>query len=596
LPNEQAKASPAAVNVFVSREISDNEVSIKSAFGYSTDLVVRVIRSGENPRSRVLIAHIDGLVDKDLVARSIIRPIGMKDTATIDMPPSPAYIYDDLRNRLLESSEVKEATRMADVLLHISSGDCAVIVEGVDSALICSVRSWLTRTPENPTTEPAIKGPKEGFTETIRVNTSLLRRRIRDPRLWIEETVVGEVSKTDIAIVYVKGIANEDVLQEVRNRIGRVKVDSLQESGQLEELIEDAPWSLFATVLTTERPDKVAGSLFEGRIAILVDGSPTALVVPATFLQFLMATEDYYQRFTASWFVRLVRAIAFLVALALPSVYVAITTYHQEMLPTPLVLSIAAQREGVPFPAAIEALTMIFFLEVLLEGGVRLPTAVGSAISIVGALILGQAAVEAGLFSAAMVIIVALTAIASFTIPLFSLTNTVRILRILLTIISGFLGLFGVAAALFGLFIHLAAMRSFGVPYFEPLAPVVLLDLKDAITRAPWWAMKQRPELIAHDNVVRIGDDQKPTPPSPHRKQTPPDTDGQQRGSQPKQQKGNAASPDEQQQGQGQGGRQSRGQKPNSPGPEGQQPDPKRKASDPTQGERQPRSRRKSRQ
>ena len=225
----------------------------------------------------------------------------------------------------------------------------------------------------------------------------------------------------------------------MRDRIGRVKVDSLQESGQLEELIEDAPSSVFATVLTTERPDNVAGSLFEGRVAILVDGSPTALVVPATFLQFLMATEDYYQRFTASWFIRLIRTIAFLVALALPSVYVAITTYHQEMLPTPLVLSIAAQREGVPFPAAIEALTMILFLEVLLEGGVRLPTAVGSAISIVGALILGQAAVEAGLFSAAMVI-VALTAIASFTIPIFSLTNTVRILRIILTIISGFLG------------------------------------------------------------------------------------------------------------------------------------------------------------
>ena len=589
------------MNVFVSRDISENETSIKSAFGYSTDLVVRIIRSGENSRFRVLIAHIDGLVDKDLVAKSIIRPIGMKDTATADMPPSPAYIHDDLRNRLLESSEVKEVTRMADLPLHISSGDCAVIVEGVDSALICSVRGWLTRTPENPTTEPAIRGPKEGFTETIRVNTSLLRRRIRDPRLWIEDTVVGEVSKTDIAIVYVKGVANEKVLQEVRDRIGRVKVDSLQESGQLEELIEDAPSSVFATVLTTERPDNVAGSLFEGRVAILVDGSPTALVVPATFLQFLMATEDYYQRFTASWFIRLIRTIAFLVALALPSVYVAITTYHQEMLPTPLVLSIAAQREGVPFPAAIEALTMILFLEVLLEGGVRLPTAVGSAISIVGALILGQAAVEAGLFSAAMVIIVALTAIASFTIPIFSLTNTVRILRIILTIISGFLGLFGVAAALFGLLIHLTAMRSFGIPYFEPLAPVVLPDLKDAITRAPWWAMKQRPELIAHDNVVRIGDDRKPTPPSPSEGTSPRSVEGQQPGSQQKQQKGNAPSPEDRQSTsggkpspQGSEDRQSTsGRKPSPPGSEEQQPDPDQEADPSTPDERRPRTRRK---
>jgi hypothetical protein len=271
------------------------------------------------------------------------------------------------------------------------------------------------------------------------------------------------------------------------------------------------------------------------------------------------------------------------------------------MLPTPLVLSIAAQREGVPFPAAIEALTMILFLEVLLEGGVRLPTAVGSAISIVGALILGQAAVEAGLFSAAMVIIVALTAIASFTIPIFSLTNTVRILRIILTIISGFLGLFGVAAALFGLLIHLTAMRSFGIPYFEPLAPVVLPDLKDAITRAPWWAMKQRPELIAHDNVVRIGDDQKPTPPSPSEGTSPRSVEGQQPGSQQKQQKGNAPSPEDRQSTsggkpspQGSEDRQSTsGRKPSPPGSEEQQPDPDQEADPSTPDERRPRTRRK---
>jgi spore germination protein KA len=321
-----------------------------------------------------------------------------------------------------------------------------------------------------------------------------------------------------------------------------------------------------------------------------------------------MATEDYYQRFTASWFIRLVRAIAFLVALALPSVYVAITTYHQEMLPTPLVLSIAAQREGVPFPAAIEALTMIFFLEVLLEGGVRLPTAVGSAISIVGALILGQAAVEAGLFSAAMVIIVALTAIASFTIPLFSLTNTVRILRILLTMISGFLGLFGVAAALFGLLIHLTAMRSFGIPYFEPLAPVVLPDLKDAITRAPWWAMKQRPELIAHENVVRIGDDQKPTPPSRGKKPTPsnsgenstPPDSGQKPSSRSRDQKAASRTADQEAASPGPG------QEPNPPSPDqkvalssaGQEPAPpsrRRKPNPPGPGGQQRSSRRNSR-
>lgn len=497
----------------MSRNIDENAISLRTAYGDSNDLITRVIRSGENPKIGVLIAHIDGLVDVDLVSESIIRPIAMADTALIQMPPSAAYIHEDLKHRLLLTTEITEVNRMADLLLHISSGDCAVIVEGVDTALICSTRAWASRDPGNPPTEPAIRGPKEGFTETIRTNTSLLRRRIRDPRLWIEEATIGEVSKTSVAVVYIKGIADERVVQEVRKRLERVRIDALQESGQLEELIEDSPLSLFSTILSTERPDKLVGALFEGRVGIIVDGSPTALAVPSTFLQYLMATEDYYQRFPVSSFIRILRIVAFITSLTLPAFYVAISTFHQEMLPTSLVLNIAAQREGVPFPAVVEALIMTFFLEILLEGGVRLPTAVGSAISIVGALILGQASVEAGLFSAAMVIIVALTAISSFTIPLFAMTNTVRILRIGLTVVAGALGLFGLAAALLAILIHLISMRSFGVPYFEPLAPVVLPDLKDSIVRSPWWAMTRRPELVAQGNVVRLGDDQKPSPP-----------------------------------------------------------------------------------
>lgn len=497
----------------MSRDIAVNEVSIAAAYGNSADLVIRRIHSGENPKINVLIAHIEGLVDKDLVAESIIRPISMSDTATVRMPPSARHIHEDLKHRLLTTTEVTEVSKMADLLLYVSSGDCAVIVGGVDSALICSSKSWVSRDPENPVTEPGIRGPKEGFTETVRTNTSLVRRRVRDPRLWIEELTVGEVSKTIVAVAYIKGIANDKIVQEVRNRIERIRIDALQESGQLQELIEDSSLSVFSTVLSTERPDKVVGSLFEGRVCVMVDGSPTVLLVPATFLQFLMATEDYYQRYPVSSFIRFLRMIAFAVSLTLPAIYVAVSTFHHEMLPTSLVLNIAAQREGVPFPAMVEALMMISFLEILLEAGVRLPATVGSAISIVGALILGQAGVEAGLFSAAMVIVIALTAVSSFTIPLFTMINTVRILRIGLTLISGVLGLFGLAAALLAMLIHLISMRSFGVPYLEPLAPVVLPDLKDSIIRSPWWSMIRRPELVAKRDMIRLEDDQRPRPP-----------------------------------------------------------------------------------
>jgi len=508
----QCASSPDAV---LSKRLRENEALIRDAFGNSPDLIVREIRFGVSPGIAVLVVHIDGLVNTALVSEGIIKPIGIISEILESERLPLAQVQDMLKNRLILLSDAKQVSDKAGFLNDIAAGKCGIIVDGSSEAFVCDVRGFEKRGVEEPQSEVVIRGSREGFSETLRVNTSLLRRRIRDPRLWIEEFTVGRVSHTQVAITYIKGIADDKVVQEVRDRITRIDVDSIQESGELEEYIEDEPLSPFPTILRTERPDRVAGALFEGRIAILTDGTPFVLIAPATFLMFLTSPEDYYERFFIASAVRLLRFVSFFIALLLPALYVAVTTFHQEMLPTSLVLAIAAQREGVPFPAVFEALLMEVAFEILREAAVRLPKIYGPAISIVGVLILGEAAVRAGLVSSAMIIVVALTAIASFVTPIFSLSIAVRLLRFPIILLAGTLGLFGVVFGMSGAAIHLSSLRSFGVPFLEPIAPVVLSDLKDALIRLPWWAMDTRPKFTGENDPRRESRGLMPAVPNP---------------------------------------------------------------------------------
>ncbi|NPV80271.1 MAG: spore germination protein [Firmicutes bacterium] len=499
----------------ISSRLRVNQERIKAAFGNSADLVLRKLETGDQGKISVLIVHIDGLCDKLLASKTIIEQI----TDINHEWGSPEQAYVDLRNRILSASGVREVDSLDEFINHVTCGDCGVLVDGITRGLVCDTRAWEHRGVEEPTTESTIRGSKEGFVESLRTNTSLLRRRIKDPRLWIEELKIGRISKTDVAIAYISGLANDRIVQEVRNRLTRIDVDSIQESGHLEEFIEDAPFSPFPTLLRTERPDRVTGALLEGRIALLTDGTPFALIIPATFTMFLTAPEDYYERYFIGSAVRFLRISSFFISLTLPSLYVAVTTFHQEMLPTPLILSIASQREGIPFPAAIEALIMELIFEVLREAGVRLPRLVGPAVSIIGGLVLGEAAMRAGLASPAMVMVVAFTGIASFATPVFSLAIGVRLLRFPLVVLAGAFGLFGVVAGMFALLIHLAALRSFGVPFLEPLAPIVLSDLKDALIRVPWWALGTRPRSVGNKEPVRQAPGLRPKPPSREEKE-----------------------------------------------------------------------------
>lgn len=490
--------------------LNENEKLIRDSLGNSIDLSIRRLRVGESAEYELLIVHLQGLVDDWLVSNSIIQ----KATELSRKISSSGEIFQLLHDNLLAVSGLEVVAKADEFVARISEGYCGILVNGVADGLICSVSGGERRSIEDPISEPVVRGPREGFTESVQVNISLLRRRIKDPNLWFEKRVVGTISKTEVVVAYISGTANEKIVQEVRDRLKRIDIDFIQESGQVEELIEDSPLSIFPSIFRTERADRAAQALADGRVAILTDGTPFVLVVPTGLSMFLSSVEDSYERFYFGSFFRLLRILSFFISLTLPSFYVAILTFHHEMLPTELLFSIAAQREGVPFPAIVEAIMMELVFEVLREAGLRLPRMIGPAVSIVGGLVLGEAAIRAGLVSPAMVMVVALTAVASFATPAFNIAIAARLLRFPLILLAASLGMFGIMVGMFTLFVKLVAQRSFGVPYLAPFAPLVLAEWKDSVVRAPLWTLNRRSSLVAkRNNLVRQEPANKPLPP-----------------------------------------------------------------------------------
>ena len=393
------------------------------------------------------------------------------------------------------------------------SGDTILLVDSLNKAIIIGTRKWADRGIQEATTEQVIRGSKDSFSETLKSNTMLLRRRIKNPNLQMEYMKIGTVTETDIIIAYLKGITNPKLLDEVRKRLSRIQTDSVLSTTTIEEFIEDNSFSVLPLMLHTERPDKTAASILEGGVAILVDGTPLVLLLPITFWQFLYSPEDYYERVYTSFLLRSLRLISLIISLSLPSFYVAVCTFHPEMIPIGLLEVIVNGRLNTPFPILIEVLLMEFILEIIREAGVRLPRNVGQAISIVGGLVLGQAAIQAKLASPATVTIVAITAVANFTIPTFSTALSMRYLRFIMLIVSGFLGIFGFISALYILLIHLCSLRSFGIPFMAPFAPAIPADFKDSLIRMPVWMMSKRPKTFGPKNEARQAPDLKPKPP-----------------------------------------------------------------------------------
>ncbi len=369
-------------------------------------------------------------------------------------------------------------------------------------AIVVDTKSWEHRGVGEPKTEVAVRGPHEALTETIRVNTALIRRKLRSPHLRLDMLTIGRRSHTDVAVAWIEGITNPQYVEEVHKRLAAIDVDIVMIEGLVEEYIEDQPYSPFPQVQITERPDRVAAALAEGRVAIIVDGNPMALLVPANFSTYFQTTEDYTERWMFATLLRILRLFAIITSALLPAFYIAITNYHQEMLPTQLALAFAQARENVPLPAIIEALIMILSLELVREAGLRMPSPVGSTVGVVGALLLGEAAVSANLASPILIIVIALSGLSSFILPQYSQGLVIRFFVYPFLFMAVGWGLFGIVAGVMALVIHLTNLTSLNVPYLEPLwRPVEAF--RDTFVRVPMWLMVKRPHFLRPRDSVR---------------------------------------------------------------------------------------------
>lgn len=488
-------------------DIDANIGIIKNILHGSDDIIYREFKEGGEHGTRMFMVYIDGLVDKILLDHFVMTPLMI--TTRIAKPD-----FSEIKDKIAEAtkssgmavSDFKEFENIEQLIGFVLSGETALLIDGYKKVLIVATKLWPARGISEPQTEILVRGPRDGLTETFRMNTALVRRRIRDPRFKVKQKQIGLRSRTDIALLYIEDIVDKNVLEELNNKLDKINIDAILDSGYIEEFIEDKNYSPFPQIQSTERPDVVAAAVYEGRIGILVDNTPFALIVPTALPAFFQSPEDYYSRTVLSTFLRFIRLFSGILSILAPALYIAITSFNPGIIPSKLALSIAATREGVPFPAFVEAIIMELTFELLREAGVRLPRAIGSTIGIVGGLVIGQAAVSANIVSPIMVIVVAITAIASFAIPNYEVSAAFRIMRFSLMICAAIYGLYGIVLGGIAILIHLASLTSFGVPYMSPVTPFNAGDMKDTFYRTSWKNFKRRPKHYSPQDITRQSD------------------------------------------------------------------------------------------
>ena len=493
----------------ISSCLEDNEAYLRQEFAHMSDIVFRTFSLGE---IKCLAVWIDGMVS-DRLSPDLFHAL-MLDMPREQLQGTPARDLADLLNqRFLAFYATARVLDLVELKRHILMAKVVVLVQGCPVGLMLDAERTPTRAIIEPVIESSVIGPHDSFVENVRVNTALIRSRLGDAMLKSENFILGRRTNTMVTLMYLKDVANPKIVEEARRRISRIDIDGIIDSSYIKESIQDRAYTLFPLMKSTERPDKVVADLLEGRFALIVDGSPQVLLAPVLFMDFMQAADDYYLNPIAVLFIRLLRHLALFIATNLPGIYVAITTFHQEMIPIPLVFSIAGSRETVPFPAYIDAMFLLIIFEILLEASIRLPRVIGAAVNIVGALILGQAAVQSGLVSPVLVIVIASTAISNFALGAgYELSQAVRVIRIAILTAGAVLGFYGIALTSLAFLIHMASLRSFGVPYMEPWAPIRLKEMKDVIFRAPRWDMNERPALIAGEDTTK-GNTPRPAPP-----------------------------------------------------------------------------------
>jgi spore germination protein KA len=486
------------INEPIPQTIEAVKVRLNDIFSECSDFMLREIICGEDSSIKILVTYINGFVDKRVLNQDVVRPI-LDYFSNAKLNDKKSHLYGMLKECVVNNNDIKEAKNMQQAVENILAGEALLFIDEEEKALVIGVKAPQGRQVAEPDTEVSIRGAREGFVENLLTNTTLLRKRIKNPNLKMEMMQLGEQTKTDICISYIKGIANEEIVREVKERLKKIKTDAILDSGYIEQFISDSRLSLFPTVGNSEKCDKLAGKLLEGRVAIFCDGTPYVLTVPYLFIESLQASDDYYDHAFFATFMRLMRIFALLVSNLLPGMYVALVSFHQTVIPFKLMITLAASRQGIPFSPFTEAILMIVTFELLREAGVRMPRPIGQSLSIVGAIVLGEASVAAGIASNLMVIITAITAICSFVIP--PLIRATMLLRFIFLIAANFLGFLGIAFVFVAVCIHLCTLRSFGVPYMTPFSPLTAPDLKDSLIVVPIWAMVTRPRILRQENT-----------------------------------------------------------------------------------------------
>lgn len=488
----------------VSSDINKNIEILENDFKDSADFVKRKFPIGEN-NILVYIAYIEQMIDSQAIDRFVVD--NLMTELNGDIQTDKKTFIETVKNKCIAKIDIKEETDIQKAESNILNGSAIVLIDGSNTAITVSANKFPNRGVQQAETEVVVKGSKEAFTEPMRMNTALLRKRIKDTRLKMKQITLGQITTTSVTISYIEGLVRPQILKEVERQLRNTKLDSVLNSNYVQQLLETDWKSVFPQVETTERPDKATGALLEGRIVIIIDNTPFVIIVPVTLNSFFQSAEDYAERWQIVSFVRLLRFAAGILATVLPGLYIAITLYHPEMLPTELVLKMAGSRENVPFPGIVEIFMMELAFELLREAGIRMPSPIGSTIGIVGGIIIGQSAVEAGVVSPIIVIIVSITAICSFAIPHVSLVAAFRLTKFLILFLSAILGLYGFWLGVLLILIHLVSLKSYNIPYMFPFVSSSVndyTDFKDSIIRVPLFMMKKRPIFSNPKNVKRI--------------------------------------------------------------------------------------------
>ena len=476
------------IKTYIFQDLQLNIDYLNRRFEDCNDIIKKRFQIGTRRNHACYLLYADGLVDYVMIQDNVIRPL------LID--PLKEY-PDSVENWIIESADRRKLFDMEEAITNILAGNTLLFFDGCDFAIMVSSKKFPSRGIQTPDEEVSIRGPKDSFNESLRFSTALIRRRIRDTRLKVEQLQVGVRSKTDVALMYMKDLVRPEIIHQIQTELDQICVDGILDSGMLEQFLEKKVNSPFPQYQHTQRPDKVSSGILEGRIALVVDNSPEVLLLPVTWNVFFQAGDDYYNRWEAATFGRLLRYAAAMIAIGLPGFYIAVADFHTDVIPTDLILFFAKARESVPFPVVIEVLMMEIAFELLREAGIRLPGQLGGTIGIVGGLIVGQAAVEAGLVSTIVVIVVALTAIASFSVPSESFRSAFRLLKFGMIAACALWGLYGYFLGFLAILIHLCSLESYGVPYLSPV--VGGGERKDDLVRMPWRMLKMRPAFTRSD-------------------------------------------------------------------------------------------------